>query len=295
MATPLGLEIQNASSQSADIYIYGVIGASGVSAPAFVAQIQALRCSRLNVHIHSGGGSVFDGFAIYNAIHHHPAKAIVHIDGLAASMASVIAMAGDEIIMPENAMMMIHKPYIPVVGGTADEIRQSADLVKQVENNIVSAYAKRTGLAEGEIRSMIASGDKYLTARECLTKGFCTSVSPAKELAASVDLGAFGNIPKVAASISADPLAAVNAIRAEYTQRLAAKQAENDDLRAKLEYAESMSAYKLGVPPITNVRMMGEPSEAEILARYKKLSGADRQAFFEKNKAAIWAASGAGS
>jgi ATP-dependent protease ClpP protease subunit len=87
--------------------------AAGVSLPQqFSEDLKALGdISHINLHIHSPGGDVFDGIAIYNLLNKHPAKVTVHIDGLAASMASVIAMAGDRIVMPENALMMIHKPW----------------------------------------------------------------------------------------------------------------------------------------------------------------------------------------
>ena len=83
---------------------------------------------QINLHIHSPGGDVFDGIAIYNLLKNHPANKTVYIDGLAASMASVIAMAGDEVIMPENAMLMIHKPW-GIQGGDAEELRKYADLL----------------------------------------------------------------------------------------------------------------------------------------------------------------------
>lgn len=94
---------------SANISIYEEIGGWGITAQQFSEDLKALGAvSHINLHIHSPVGDVFDGIAIYNLLSKHPAKVTVNIDGLAASMASVIAMAGDRIVMPENAMMMIH-------------------------------------------------------------------------------------------------------------------------------------------------------------------------------------------
>lgn len=103
--------MQASNNNAADIFIYDEIGYWGVTAKQFVSDLKALGdVSQINLHINSPGGDVFDGIAIFNALKHHGAAITVHIDGLAASMASVIAMVGNPVIMPENTMMMIHKP-----------------------------------------------------------------------------------------------------------------------------------------------------------------------------------------
>src|SRR3954466_2770789 len=114
--------ISNVSNAAADVFIHAGIGGFGVTASHFLSQIRALKVETLNVHINSQGGSVFEGFAIYNGLKTHPAKVIIHVDALAASIASVIAMAGEEIVMAENAMMMIHRPSAGVEG-SAEDIR----------------------------------------------------------------------------------------------------------------------------------------------------------------------------
>ena len=107
---------------SANISIYEEIGGWGITAQQFSEDLKALGdISHISLHIHSPGGDVFDGIAIYNLLNKHPAKVTVQIDGLAASMASVIAMAGDRIVMPENALMMIHKPW-GISGGNANDM-----------------------------------------------------------------------------------------------------------------------------------------------------------------------------
>lgn len=103
--------------KTADIYIYDEIGYWGVTARQFASSMKALGdLDHINLHIHSPGGDVFDGIAIYNLLNSHTASKTVYIDGLAASMASVIAMVGNPIIMPENAMMMIHYPSHYLMG-----------------------------------------------------------------------------------------------------------------------------------------------------------------------------------
>ncbi|HBB9192092.1 TPA: Clp protease ClpP, partial [Escherichia coli] len=114
---------------AADIFIYEEIGGFGVTAKQFAEDLKALGdVSHINLRIHSPGGDVFEGIAIYNLLRNHPADITVYIDGVAASMASVVAMAGDRVVMPENAMMMIHKPW-GISGGNAGDMRDYADLL----------------------------------------------------------------------------------------------------------------------------------------------------------------------
>jgi ATP-dependent protease ClpP protease subunit len=108
-----------AQAGGAEIVIYDEIGAFGIPAKAFLDELKALGpVAELTVRINSPGGSVFDGVAIYNALKRHDAAVTVWIDGIAASIASMIAMAGDEVVMPENAMLVLHDPS-GLVAGTA--------------------------------------------------------------------------------------------------------------------------------------------------------------------------------
>ncbi len=110
--------IRAAANNTAEVRIYDEIGGWGISARWFAEELAALgQINRINLHIHSPGGAVLDGIAIYNLLKNHPAQKTVYIDGMACSMASAIAMVGNPIIMPENAMMMIHKPRGVAGGG----------------------------------------------------------------------------------------------------------------------------------------------------------------------------------
>lgn len=165
-----------AGTKSADIYIYDEIGCWGITAKQFSKELLALGALRdINLHIHSPGGDVFDGIAIYNQLKGHDAKITVYIDGLAASMASVIAMAGDTVIMPENAMMMIHKPW-GGAAGNANEIRDYADLLDKVENVLIPAYVAKTGKPAEEIAAMLES-ETWMNGNECLSLGFADQVT----------------------------------------------------------------------------------------------------------------------
>lgn len=163
---------------SANISIYEEIGGWGITAQQFSEDLKALGAvSHINLHIHSPGGDVFDGIAIYNLLSKHPAKVTVNIDGLAASMASVIAMAGDRIVMPENAMMMIHKPW-GISGGNANEMRDYAELLDKVESVLIPAYARKTGKSAESLATMLED-ETWMDGRECVAQGFADELLPA--------------------------------------------------------------------------------------------------------------------
>lgn len=187
-----------ASADSAEIYIYDEIGGWGVSAKQFAMQLQSLGdIKNISVRIHSPGGDVFEGMAIYNLLDRHPAHITMRIDGLAASMASVIAMAGDVVIMPENAMLMVHKPW-GIQGGDADEMRRYADLLDKVEETLLSAYTKKTGMSREEIAKMLED-ETWLNGTEAVEKGFSDSVIEPLQAVACLNskrLQDFENMPE---------------------------------------------------------------------------------------------------
>ncbi len=176
-------QMKATSETSADIYIYDEIGMWGISAKRFTEDLISLgNINHINLHIHSPGGEVFEGIAIYNQLKNHNANITVYIDGLAASMASVIAMVGDEVKMPKNAMMMIHKPW-GVSWGDANDMRDYADLLDKVENVLIPAYMEKTGKTKEEIEAMLGE-ETWLTAEECVEHGFAnTVIEPVKAMA----------------------------------------------------------------------------------------------------------------
>ncbi len=190
--------IKAAANDTAEISIYEEIGGWGISAQQFAKDLKALgNIKNIELHIHSPGGSVFDGIAIYNLLNNHPATKTVYIDGLAASMASVIAMVGDTVIMPENAMMMIHKPW-GIQGGDAEDMRKYADLLDKVENTLIPAYAKKTGKSVEELAAMLAE-ETWLNGKECVEQGFADKLAePVKAMATiqSERIKEYENMPK---------------------------------------------------------------------------------------------------
>jgi ATP-dependent Clp protease protease subunit len=191
-----GLKIENKTEEST-VYIYDEISFWGISADDFVKELQEISAGIIHVRLNSPGGSVFDGTAIYNALKQHSAKVVVHVDGLAASIASVIAMAGDEVHMGEGSYLMVHDPWSIMIG-TADDFRQEADLLDKVGGTISGIYQSKTGKDETEIKDMMAA-ETWLTADEAVEMGFADKVDKGKEKKNQVknlfDLSVFANVP----------------------------------------------------------------------------------------------------
>jgi len=162
----------------AEITIYDPIGqdwfGDGVTAKKFRSDLNALGAvSEIIVRINSPGGAVFDGVAIYNALKEHAAKVIVHVDGLAASIASVIAMAGDEVIMGVGSQMMIHDPWMLAIGDS-DDMRKAAEMLDKVGTGLIDAYAAKTGKSHSEIAEWMAA-ETWFTPDDAIEHGFADS------------------------------------------------------------------------------------------------------------------------
>lgn len=180
---------------SADISIFQEIGAWGITAQDFHDQLQGLgKRDELRISISSDGGDVSQGTAIYNILNRNPANKIVTIEGLAASMASVIAMAGDEIIMPANSMMMIHNPWGGVMG-EADQVKSFGEALEIMQDNIAQAYVDRTGIDEKTILAMMEK-ETWLSAERAVSLGFADRVEAARDINARFELGKFNRTPK---------------------------------------------------------------------------------------------------
>jgi ATP-dependent Clp protease protease subunit len=151
----------------------------------------------LNIYINSPGGDVFAGQAIHSMLKRHQAHKNVYIDGVAASIASVIAMAGDTIFMPKNAMMMIHNPWTFGIGN-AEEFRKLAEDLDKIRESLIAAYEGRSALTRDEIIELM-NEETWLTTDECLDYGFCDVVEKEKQMAACIDkaiLARYKNTPE---------------------------------------------------------------------------------------------------
>lgn len=188
-----------AGPSAAEITLYSDIGSGNLTAENFHASLTALRgVSTLTIAISSDGGDVSTGFAIAEMLRRFPAKKIVRVDGIAASMASVIAMVGDQILMPSNAMMMIHNPWGGISGG-AEEIKSFGNALSIMRQNIASTYANRTGIDIEKIGEMM-DVETWLSADQAVKLGFADSVIAPMKMAAMAqlpDISKFKNAPKL--------------------------------------------------------------------------------------------------
>jgi ATP-dependent Clp endopeptidase proteolytic subunit ClpP len=201
--------------QMASLKIYGAIGDwSGwlddyVTASQVYDFLAQNKGQDIDVYINSGGGVVDDGIAIYNALKRHTGKVTVYVDALAASAASVIAMAGDVIVMYQSSMMMIHNPHTIAVGESSD-MRKTADVLDKRRDQLLAAYKEKTGKGDDELTALL-DGETWMSAEEALEIGFADLVVDDKEqqteaMLASVMLPAGLNVPeRIAAMVGTLP------------------------------------------------------------------------------------------
>ena len=181
-----------ASSDIVDIYIFDEIGAFGMNAQAFIEEIKEFKNSPINLHINCVGGDVFDGMAIYNILKKRTAETTVYIEGIAASMGSVIALAADKVVMAENSLFMIHNAWGGAMG-ESKELKKTANLLEKISNEIADIYIKKTNLPYDKVKEMMDE-ETWLNADEALELGFVDSISDAIKVAAKYDVSKFKNI-----------------------------------------------------------------------------------------------------
>jgi len=184
----------------AEIRIYDEIGFWGTDAKTFIAQLDtaAASATEVIVAVNSPGGDVFDAFAIYNALRRHAGKVTARVDGVAASAAGLVVMAGDQVVMPENAMLMIHNPWTIALGSAAD-LRSTADMMDKARDGILAAYRRKSGQTDEQLTAMM-DAETWLTALEAQSLGFCDVIEEPVRLAASTNaaglLARFRNPPE---------------------------------------------------------------------------------------------------
>ena len=181
-----------ASSKSADVYIFDEIGTFGLTAQSFIEEIKSYKDTPMSLHINCVGGDVFEGMAIYNVLKKRTARTTVYIEGIAASMGSVIALAGDEVVMAENSLFMIHNAWGGAMG-EATEIRKTAALLDKISGEIADIYTKKTNLPYNRVKEMMDQ-ETWLSADEAFNLGFIDSISDAIKVAAKYDVSKFKNI-----------------------------------------------------------------------------------------------------
>jgi ATP-dependent protease ClpP protease subunit len=175
--------LEKTGDNETTIHLYDEVGAFGAGSKDFLADLGKLDGEHIHLRINSPGGSVIEGTAIYNALRRHQGGLTVHIDALAASMASVIAMAGAPVYMADNALMMIHNPWT-VSMGDSDQLRREADLLDKLKSTLVNAYKRKSGMEEKEIAQMMDK-ETWLDAVEAVALGFADAIEEGVAAAAT--------------------------------------------------------------------------------------------------------------
>lgn len=179
-----------------ELFLYDQIGFPFITSQEFIEALTEIEAPTIHLRINSPGGDVFEGVAIENALRQHDARIVTHIDALAGSIASVIALAGDEVRMAPNAFFMIHQPWALVVGG-ADELRQKADAIEKVgQVAISSAYQAKSGQDAETIETWM-DNETWFSATEALDAGFVDVVekSASGAKASIFDLSIYQHVP----------------------------------------------------------------------------------------------------
>lgn len=164
----------NKAGDHADIYIYSDIGYWGITANDFAKDLKEVKAKTITMHINSPGGSVFDGLAIHNVVKKHPAKVTAVVDGVAASIATVIALGADTVKMSAGSLWMIHDPSA-MVGGTADDMDKAAEALRKMADSIAGIYQAKTGKALEDIKAKM-SAETWFSATEAKDYGFADEI-----------------------------------------------------------------------------------------------------------------------
>lgn len=228
----MALEVKAKNNdKAADIWLYGDIGEGWgdcISAKMVADELKKLNAAtNIKVHINSPGGCVFDGLAMYNSFRKHAAIIDVEIDGLAASIASIIAMSGNSVSMAENAIFMIHNPW-SMAWGEAKDFRETADRLDVVRGSLLTTYGDKVrGKSTLDQVSNWMNAETWFTAEQALQFGFVDAVTNELSIAAkigNVSKYNFKNIPenvlKNVSSTQGDRYEALLAGAQEYVKQL---------------------------------------------------------------------------
>lgn len=182
-STPKFYALEKSDNGEATIHLYDEVGAFGAGSKEFLADLGKLDGQHIHLRINSPGGSVVEGTAIYNALRRHKGGVTVHIDALAASMASVIAMSGSPVYIADNALLMIHNPWTVSMGESKD-LRKEADLLDKLKSTLVNAYTRKTGMDQAQVAEMM-DAETWLDAVEAVALGFADAIEEGVAAAAT--------------------------------------------------------------------------------------------------------------
>jgi ATP-dependent Clp endopeptidase proteolytic subunit ClpP len=253
-----------AQNKNAEIWINDQIGmdwwsGDGTTAKGFIDAVQKLGdVENIHLRINSPGGDVSDGLTIYNYLRNHAAKVTVTVEGIAASIASVIAMAGDEIIMGVGTTMMVHNPWT-WASGNAASFRKVADDLEVITKGLLDAYALKTGKTHDELKALL-DGETYLTAQEAVEFGF------ADRLDVELSAAAAANMDLIKVQVQAK----------------AATAAKDAEILALKELSESLQAKVTAFEKPPQI-----PDAADVIAYCEENSLTEMATRFIKNKSTM--------
>ncbi|WP_324730983.1 head maturation protease, ClpP-related [Pseudomonas paeninsulae] len=194
------------SGREATVYLYDIIGEDwfgGVAAKDFVPTLNAMDVDTIHLRINSPGGDVFDGRAMANALRNHKARVVAHIDGQAASAATYVALAADEVEIAEGGFFMIHNAWTMAMGN-ADDFDKSSALLRKIDASIVADYQRKTGKDAEQIAQWMQD-TTWFTAEDALANGFVDRISQGQKAARNHwNLAAYDNAP-AALTAAAEP------------------------------------------------------------------------------------------
>ena len=230
--------VDNKAADEATIYLYGAIVSDnywgdGIAAIDFVKALAGIEAKTVHLRIDSPGGEVFAGQSMAQAIREHAANIIAHIDGLAASAASWVALAADEVVISQGGMIMIHQAQGIAIGNSAD-LRETADLLDKVDGVLVAGYVKETAQSENQITDWMAA-ETWFTADEAVKYGFADRIADGSgtgNKAAGWNLAAYDHPPEKPPASAVAPAPTFAAATTDNT----------DHLRRRLKLRETESA-----------------------------------------------------
>ena len=260
------IKAQAKSDQPTEVFIYDEIGGWGVTAAQFVRDMKALGDRPLNIRINSPGGSVFDGLAIYHYLSARP-NVTVTVDGIAASIASIIAMAGTKRVMPESAYLMIHNPWTGAIG-EAKDLREQADLLDKLGETLAGIYAKVTKKGKETIRAMM-DAETWIDGATALSDGFVTDLTDAQPIKAQIRADRFTHTPSAL-------------VQGASPAELSVEDCVGWTETGGMAYGEIIEVSRSGILEVPDAGIRVEASAADpaaLIKRYQQIPGTD--AFIE--------------
>ena len=260
--------VADSDTPSADVHIFDYIGYWDISARSFISELRGLDVEKINLHINSPGGEVFDGIAIQNSLKSHKAEVVVYIDGLAASIASIIALAGDQIEIADNAYVMIHNPSA-VVWGEAKDMLKEAELLAKISDGLAGDYSRKMGITVDEARAMMDE-ETWFLGQEAVDAGFADAVFSGTSATAHFDIKRVSaKAPKEVVNRFCLPVPPKNKTEKKEAYTMA-------DEKEKLESVET-EATEQEASQETGIAAVEEVAAVDMSVEIKKALKADRK------------------